>query len=326
MRPFGTLPRPQSRFRRPRNSWIKRMASASTLRLSFAVVYLVVAGAAGAKLYTLLRNSGYFYSIRDRQEVWRKFPEESALSTLEAIYGNQSDSPEMRLVRQVRQPFTSLAPLDDLLKDPKWSKQARLTRSVIFEARLTDLERGAFYYRFEELLAVSENGKLLTSEQRRRLDSRRRSEVEWFLSEARPESEARVQAFCFRMWGWYSRPWPLESAWRQKMQATARRHQRELVAGLSTNGHLGEDTQLMRRLQLQVRFAGLSPEVVEPLLERAIHTRDWRPLNVSDNQLVLIAHFKKVLPNLDLSRLLSQLTPKKREILDCLRDLTANPK
>lgn len=326
MRYFGSLPRPQSRFRRPLSSWLWRVASAGKLRLGFLLVYLVVAGAAGAKLYSLMRSYGYFYPLAERQALWRKFPQDPALVTLETIYGNKSELTEMRLVRMIRQPLAVDPHFEELLKDPNWSRQARIARSAAFDARLSDLEKGAYFSRFEELLAVSDQGRLLDSEQRQRLDNRRRTEVEWFVNEAQPESEVRCQAFCFRMWGNYSRPWPLEQGWRKQMLAAARQQQRKLVARLSPHGDQSQDTVIMRRLQLEVRLAGLDPGLVGPLSERATHISQWQPPNISEEQLALIAHYKKVLPKLDLSALSASLTAEKRQVLDCLRDLTANPR
>lgn len=321
MRPFGSLPRPRSRFKRPLSSWIWRVVAAGKLRLGFTLVYLVVAGAAFAKLYGVARDSGYFYPVSERQALWRKFPDEAALSTLESIYGDKSNLPEMRLIRQIHQPLSSQPGFDELLKDPQWSTQAKIAQTANFDARLTDLEQVPYYYRFEELLAASDNGRLLDPKQRQRLDIRRRDEVEWFVNEAQPESEARARAFRFRMWGYYTRPWPLDAEWSSNTRLMARQHQRELVARLVKNVNLAD----LRRLQLEVKFAGLVPELSGQLMKLAERTRDQHPSGISDDQLVVIAHFKKLLPTLDLRALTAGLTPKQREVLDCMRELTANP-
>ena len=323
MRDFGSLPRPTSRFRRPRGSWIRRVLQAVQLRFGFLMVYAVVAGFAFYQLYLLGRSYGYCYSLKERQQLWTRFPDREVLSTMILIYGSESAIPEMRLTRAVYTPFYPNPNFSPLLKDPLWASQARRALGDQLDTRLSSLGTNFHFFRFEELLAASENGHYLTAQQRQRLDEIRRTQVEWYVQDCQPENETLVQVRRYKMLGWYRLPGPLEADWRAQILAKARNNQVELVKELS----LGKAPSLpiLRRLQLQVALAGLDARAAGQLQTLARGGVKDCMANLTDESVILVAHYKKLLPRLDLSSLTPQLNPTQLKLLDCLRDLTSSP-
>jgi hypothetical protein len=326
MREFGCLPRPISRFQRPRGSWFRRVLQAVQLRLGFLLVYALVGGFAFYQLWALGRSYGYFYSVRERGQIWGRFPDRAALATLEQIYGSESAIPEIRLARQVDAPFIPNPTFPALLKDPMWAAQARLALASNLDSRLSALAMNMHYFRFEELLAASENGRLLTLEQRRALDQIRRQQVEWYVKVYQPADENDVEIRRFKMLGWYRLPGPLESAWRAQILAQARKNQLDLLNNLYYLAKTGQDAlPLLRRLQLQVGLAGLAPRLagqLEVLARRSVSDCIAHP---TDQGVILVAHYKRLLPQLDLSRLTPWLNTAQLNLLGCLREVTSVP-
>ncbi|MFN8608427.1 MAG: hypothetical protein U0931_12900 [Vulcanimicrobiota bacterium] len=322
MRPLGSLHRPQSRFQRPRRSWLRRVFQAGQLRLSFSLVYLLVAGLAVWQIYGAARSYGYFYFEKERQQLWQKFPDRAACLTLSLIYEHQADRPEMQLITYALGPSRPDPRFSEWLQDPRFKNQALVARQMNFEARLEQLKQSWRFSLFEELLSLSQDGQLLGPEQRLKLDLCRQDQLAFFLT-AQPDSEQRVQTYLYRLTGELRRPWPLSAGWRQLNLDKARQNERQLIEVAATIG--ANPLPALRRMQLLVRMAGVERGLAPRLKALGQEAVDQCAAEPTEDHLRIVAHYKKLAPGLELGHLLPRLNAAQRTLLNCLEDLTANP-
>lgn len=339
MRPFGTLPRPRSRFQRPRQSWMWRIFQALQLRFGFLVLYGVIAVVPFWSLYAMAREWGYFYSTRERVALWKTLPDPEAISALNAIYENDSQGPVMVILRHYQQPCEYRGEFLKLWSDPKWKAQAEAANRAGFDLALRVLQAEWRYYRFENLLKHSDSGRLLTGKQLARLQEMRRVGIDGILAE-QPVDESRVQALRFRIWGIFTRTPTLDSRFRQQKVQEGRAREPKLVQQISASVKVEDKLKGLRQLQVQTKISGVSQETArwaeqlaapvlgKVLLDLSTPTEfrlDERGERDLQDDLCLLAHCQKLSPGLDYSQLKGQLEPYQLAVLESLRELSKNP-
>lgn len=329
MRPFGPLPRPRSRFERPRQSWMRRIFQATQLRFGFLVLYVLIAIVPFCTLYAMGRESGYFYSTRERIALWKKLPDANAIAALSAVYQNDSQGPIMVILRHYQQPCEYRGEFLSLWKDPHWAAQAQAANRAGFDRALQVLDAEWRYYRFDNLLKHSDSARLFTDKQRRRLQELRQESVESILRE-QPVDETRVQALRYRIWGIFSRSPELDSAWRQAKIREGLARQRELAQKIAVELLPEDQLKGLRRLQVQTKIGGVLPGSIsmaqglaKQFQQKALHDLGNPPILEVD--LRILAHCRKLAPGLDYSALEARLSQPQRAILDSLTELTSNP-
>jgi len=329
MRPFGALPRPRSRFERPRQSWMRRIFQATQLRFGFLVLYVLIAIVPFCTLYAMGRDSGYFYSTRERVALWKKLPDANAIAALNAVYQNDSQGPIMVILRHYQQPCEYRGEFLKLWQDPQWAAQAQAANQAGFDRALQVLDAEWRYYRFDNLLKHSDSARLFSDKQRRRLEELRKESVEAILRE-QPVDETRVQALRYRIWGIFSREPALDSAWRQAKIREGRIRQQELAQKIPTERLPEDQLEGLRRLQVQTKVGGVLPGSVsmaqglaQQFEQKALHDLGNPP--ILDVDLRILAHCRKLAPTLSYSALSQKLSSDQRALLDSLSELTSNP-
>lgn len=276
MKPFGALPRPRSRFRRPFRSWLTRLARANGLRLGFLVVYLMVALGTLGWGWHLCREYGYFYSPQQRFVLWQRLPEDKSLYLLALMYRHDNQNPYMAMLELAGSVEGNPPELDQWLRQPGYRECAEVARRAALEHRLTSLEKSWRFARFESLEKLSEQGQLFNTSQRERY-KKLRSEAILDIVQIVPDSNERATTLSARVPQlWKARP-PLDNPQRSEIagmelaqgKALLVKAQEEARAQLDAVQPIpdldrGQLLATLRRLQLAVCLH-LNPELQKHL-------------------------------------------------------------
>ncbi|MBN9417250.1 MAG: hypothetical protein J0I12_17525 [Candidatus Eremiobacteraeota bacterium] len=321
MRPFGSLPRPTSRFERPRCSWTRRLFLAGKLRVGFLLVWGLVAGMAMLALRGIGREYGYFYSTAERVELWERLPEGRAAGTLEAIYSNDPHRPEAVIARHATDPTRSEPEFTALLEDVHWGAKARLAENGDFDFALRRLMTGWDFRRFESLLVASHQGQRLNSVQRGKLDMWRR-EAAKAMMRVQPENDQQTKELCDQTDLIMRRPGRLTPHWYNFMKYASQQRQVELLTDLARVSDRPRQIKILRKLVLLTHLGEQEFEVTRDIGRngRALaHQLAWearQPGYNFEDSLRVLAYYRALVPTLEVKRLAAELTPEQRDLLN----------
>lgn len=317
MRPFGTLPYPNSRFERPRSSWTRRLFFAGQLRFGFLFTWMVVAGLAFGALRALGREYGCFYSTGDRVQLWKDLPDVDAANALMAIYGQDSQRPEVVLARHAAEPDNAEPQFTALLRDPTWGSKARLVENGNFDFALKRLNSRWSFARFESFLQVCQNGAALDPGQRYRLDACRRQAAKGMMR-AQPVSDEETRALCSEIEAIMTRPRMLKSDWYSFMKSACDERQILLLGALQTRTDRREQLAVLRQIILEVQLGGLNSRITPAanLLARETLPQVLADLENAQDGLSVLACCKVLVPKLEFPELVARLNAEQRSRLN----------
>lgn len=327
MRPFGTLPRPTSRFERPRRSWTRRLFFAGRLRLGFLAVWALVAGAAFLVLRGIGREYGYFYSTADRAALWERMPEGRAAAILEAVYSNEPHRPEAVIARHANAPSQNEPEFTALLEDAHWGSSARLAENGDFDYALRRLAAHWDYRQFESFLKASHNGQRLNSLQRSKLDMYRR-ETAKAMMRRQPASDQEARELCAQTDVIMRRPGRLTPHWYSFMKYASQQRQVELLTELGRAYDRPRQIHILRMILVITHLGGQDSEVTREVRMRGralAQQLAWEVRQPGPNfeeSLRLLAYYRAMAPGLEVGPLSKQLTPQQLKLLNSF-DATA---
>ena len=321
MRPFGSLPRPTSRFKRPRQSWTRRLFLAGKLRVGFLLVWALVAGFALLVLRGIGREYGYFYSTSERVDLWERIPEGRAAETLAWIYSNEPHRPEAVIARHAADPTRSEPEYTALLEDVHWGAKARLAEDGDFDYALGQMIAHWDYRRFETLLVASHQGQKLNSVQRGKLDLCRREAAKAMLR-TQPDSDQQTKDLCAQTDLIMRRPGRLTPHWYSFIRYASQQRQAELFHELERVSDRPRQIRILRTLVLLTHLGaqdGLVARDIGRYGRSLVQQLSWEvkhPTYNFEDSLRLLAYYRALVPTLEVKRLAAELTPRQRELLN----------
>lgn len=315
MRPFGALPRPTSRFERPRHSWTRRLFVAGRLRVGFLLTWMVLAGLAFGALRAIGRDYGYFYSTSDRARLWDKLPNADAASALLTIYGNDSQLPEIILARHASEPEGAEPQYTALLHDPTWGAKARLVEVGNFDFALRRLLTNWSSERYQSFLQAFGNGAALDPSQRRRLDQCRR-QVAKGMMRAMPASDEETSTMCLGIEALMTRPSMLSRDWYSFIKGACDERQYLLMEELRKAPDRRQQLALLRQVLVEVELGGMNSQVTptarllaQQTLSQLLAGLDTPGEDLQEG-LSVLACCKVLVPNLEYPELEARLNPE----------------
>ncbi|MBX3169926.1 MAG: hypothetical protein KF760_21155 [Candidatus Eremiobacteraeota bacterium] len=331
MRPFGSLPRPISRFERPRTSWTRRLFLAGRLRFGFLFIWMVVAGLAFAGLRAVGREYGYLYSTRERVRLWDKLPDADSASALMAIYGNDSQLPEVIIARHAAEPNDAEPQFVALLRDPIWGARARRVENGNFDFALRHLATTWNYERYEAFLEACQNGKALNSVQRYRLETCRRQAAKGMMK-ALPASDEETRALCTEIEAILTRPSPMSAPWHRFLVGACEQRQVLLMGEVKKAAYRRQQLALLRQIVLEVQLGGLESQVTpaahllaQQTLSQVLTELEHPGPDFQDG-LSVLACCKVLVPKLEYPELAARLNSEQLAALNRFAGVGAGPR
>ena len=317
MKPFGALPRPTSRFRRPRQSWMRRLINAFRLRLTFLLVYALVMTVTVLILWPQARQYGYFYSPAERNKLWKELPSARSRDMLNVIY---KDGPYHQMLAYLETPSDPHPEYAQLATRPEYRHLTQQLHQTALELELQKLEKNWRYAQFEGYQKLSRESRDLNSDQQARLRTLRRQVVTSLL-EWSPSNEGHADQLCYRLKGTWSAKPPLPNEWRMELMEVSRKNTAHLLQSLQSQ----PDSLLLVlwRLRLQTCLLPLNSRqqaTVAQLLDNYLGERVESP--IQDQHLRVLAQCRKLLPVLTPERqrawnsLADRLMPEQLDVLE----------
>ncbi len=310
---------------------MRRLFFAGQLRFGFLFAWIMVAGLAFAALRALGREYGYFYSTQDRVQLFEELPESAAAAALVAIYGNDSQRPEVILARHAAEPTNAEPQFTALLQDPIWVDKARLVENGNFDFAMNRLSTDWSLERYESFLTACQNGAKLYPVQRNRLLTYRRQAAKAMMR-LQPASDEETLAMCRGIEALMTRPGTLPPDFNAFMKSACEDRQVALMEELRKKTSRREQLALLRQIILEVQIGGLESQITPAahLLANQTLPQVLTELEATDENfldgLSVLAGCKVLVPKLEFPELVPLLNAEQLARLNLFAGVGPGPR